>query len=111
MRTLITIAIVVLLVIGAIALGVKFFNTSVDETERDRLSVEPALLARFERVREGVAEVEEPALTTLPLICRDDLCLHLHERGQQRLGGDWRRHKLRGLKARRDELAPERLPC
>ena len=36
MRTLITIAIVVLLVIGAIALGVKFFNTSVDETERER---------------------------------------------------------------------------
>ncbi len=36
MRTLITIAIIALLVIGAIALGVKFFNTSVDETERDR---------------------------------------------------------------------------
>lgn len=33
MRTLITIAVVVLLVIGAIALGVKFFNTSVREEE------------------------------------------------------------------------------
>lgn len=36
MRTLITIAIVVILTIGAIALGVKFFNTSVNE-EEDRL--------------------------------------------------------------------------
>jgi hypothetical protein len=35
MRTLITIAIVALLVIGAIALGVKFFNSSVEESERD----------------------------------------------------------------------------
>jgi hypothetical protein len=35
MRTLITIAIVALLVIGAIALGVKFFNTSVKDSERD----------------------------------------------------------------------------
>lgn len=36
MRTLITIAIVALLTIGAIALGVKFFNTSVDEEEDGR---------------------------------------------------------------------------
>lgn len=36
MRTLITIAIFALLVIGAIALGVKFFNTSVEEQEEDK---------------------------------------------------------------------------
>ena len=36
MRTLITIAIVALLVIGAIALGVKFFNNSVEDSERDK---------------------------------------------------------------------------
>jgi flagellar basal body-associated protein FliL len=36
MRTLITIAIVALLVIGAIALGVKFFNTSVEEQEEEK---------------------------------------------------------------------------
>lgn len=36
MRTLITIAIVALLVIGAIALGVKFFNTSVEEQEDEK---------------------------------------------------------------------------
>ena len=36
MRTLLTIAVVVLLVIGAIALGVKFFNTSVREEEVSR---------------------------------------------------------------------------
>jgi hypothetical protein len=35
-RTLITIAIVALLVIGAIALGVKFFNTSVREEEEGK---------------------------------------------------------------------------
>ena len=33
MRTLLTLAIVALLVIGAIALGVKFFSTSVREEE------------------------------------------------------------------------------
>lgn len=36
MRTVITIAIVALLVIGAIALGVKFFNTSVEEQEDEK---------------------------------------------------------------------------
>lgn len=36
MSTLITIAVVALLVIGAIALGVKFFNTSVEESEKDK---------------------------------------------------------------------------
>lgn len=36
MRTLLTIAVVALLVIGAIALGVKFFNSSVEDGERDR---------------------------------------------------------------------------
>ena len=36
MRTLLTIAIVVVLVIGAIALGVKFFNTSTREEEDSR---------------------------------------------------------------------------
>ncbi len=36
MRTLLTIAVVALLVIGAIALGVKFFNTSVSDSERDK---------------------------------------------------------------------------
>jgi hypothetical protein len=35
-RTLITIALVGLLLIGAIALGVKFFNTSVREQEDER---------------------------------------------------------------------------
>lgn len=33
MRTLLTIAVVALLVIGAIALGMKFFTTSVREEE------------------------------------------------------------------------------
>lgn len=36
MSTLITIAVVALLVIGAIALGVKFFNTSVEDSEKDK---------------------------------------------------------------------------
>lgn len=36
MRTLITIAIIALLVIGAIALGLKFFSTSVREQEHER---------------------------------------------------------------------------
>jgi len=36
MSTLITIGIIALLAVGAIALGVKFFNTSVDETEHER---------------------------------------------------------------------------
>ena len=36
MRTLITIALVGLLLIGAIALGVKFFSTSVREQEDER---------------------------------------------------------------------------
>lgn len=36
MRTLITIAIIGLLVIGAIALGVKFFSTSVQDQENER---------------------------------------------------------------------------
>lgn len=36
MRTLLTIAFAALLVIGAIALGVKFFNTSVSEDEDGR---------------------------------------------------------------------------
>jgi len=36
MRTLITIAIIAVLVIGAIALGVKFFSTSVRQDEEDR---------------------------------------------------------------------------
>jgi hypothetical protein len=36
MSTLITIAVVALLVIGAIALGVKFFNTSVEDQEKDK---------------------------------------------------------------------------
>lgn len=36
MRTLITIAVIALLVIGAIALGVKFFSTSVREEEDGR---------------------------------------------------------------------------
>jgi len=35
-RTLVTIAIVGLLVIGAIALGVKFFSTSVRDQEDER---------------------------------------------------------------------------
>lgn len=36
MRTLLTIAVVAVLVIGAIALGMKFFNTSVREQEDER---------------------------------------------------------------------------
>ncbi len=36
MSTIITIAVVAVLVVGAIALGVKFFNTSVRD-EEDRL--------------------------------------------------------------------------
>jgi hypothetical protein len=36
MRTLITIAIIAILIIGAIALGLKFFNTSVEEQEKDK---------------------------------------------------------------------------
>ena len=36
MRTLITIAIVAVLVIGAIALGVRFFSSSVREQEDER---------------------------------------------------------------------------
>ena len=36
MRTLLTIGIIVVLVIGAIALGVKFFSTSVREEEDSR---------------------------------------------------------------------------
>lgn len=36
MRTLITIAIAAVIIIGAIALGVKFFNTSVREEEDGR---------------------------------------------------------------------------
>lgn len=36
MRNLITIAIIGLLVIGAIALGVKFFSTSVRDQEDER---------------------------------------------------------------------------
>ena len=36
MRTLLTIGVVLLLVIGAIALGMKFFNTSVREEEDSR---------------------------------------------------------------------------
>jgi hypothetical protein len=35
-RTLLTIAVVALLVIGAIALGMKFFTTSVREEEDDK---------------------------------------------------------------------------
>jgi hypothetical protein len=35
-RTLITIAIAAVLVIGAIALGIKFFNTSVSEQEEGK---------------------------------------------------------------------------
>jgi hypothetical protein len=35
-RTLITIAVVALLIIGAMALGLKFFNTSVREEEEDK---------------------------------------------------------------------------
>jgi hypothetical protein len=35
-RTLLTIGIIVVLVIGAIALGVKFFSTSVREEEDSR---------------------------------------------------------------------------
>ncbi len=36
MRNLITIAIIGLMIIGAIALGVKFFSTSVREQEDER---------------------------------------------------------------------------
>ncbi len=36
LRTILTIGVVALLVIGAIALGVKFFNTSTDEEERGK---------------------------------------------------------------------------
>lgn len=36
MRTLITIGIFALLVIGAMALGLKFFNTSVEESEDEK---------------------------------------------------------------------------
>ena len=36
MNVIITIAIAVLIVIGAIALGLKFFNTSVEEQEHEK---------------------------------------------------------------------------
>lgn len=36
MGPILTIVVIALLVIGAIALGVKFFNTSVEEQEQDR---------------------------------------------------------------------------
>ena len=36
LRTILTIAVVAVLVVGAIALGVKFFNTSTNEEERGK---------------------------------------------------------------------------
>ena len=43
------------------------------ETERDRFSMEPPLLACLQGMGERVAEVEESARPPLPFICRDDL--------------------------------------